>query len=226
VKAVRFRVEGVLNSFRIPLFKKYHKTFLAPPKTVVLGMVSNIMGESEEFYYNLLNSDISVSVVIEDIDGKTKDLWRYRTDKGTSIIRRDRLFKPQYIIYIHSEDLELLNKIENSLRFPKSIPSLGLDDELVNIADIKTVELVQNGSKEIDSIFMESGEKFNIAVGDGYMIANSGEVPLSFKVEFDKKGNRKNREALNRVNQMEYLGCKVEIDGDSWSDGKYRIQLY
>ena len=89
MKAIRFRVEGVFNSFRIPLFKKYHKSFLAPPKTVILGMVSNVMGKSEEFYYNLLNSDIFVSVVIENIGGKTKDLWRYR-DKGTSIIRRDK----------------------------------------------------------------------------------------------------------------------------------------
>lgn len=225
-KAIRFRVEGVLNSFRIPVFKKYHKTFLAPPKTVILGMVSNIMGESEEFYYNLLNSDIYVSVVIKNIEGKAKDLWRYR-DKGNSIIRRDKLFKSEYMIFIHSQDLELLDKIETSLKFPKAIPSLGLDDELINILDVESVELSKNETSEIDSIFMQNEDKFFITLNPKTnMVVNSGEVPLVFEVEFDKNGKRLNRKALKTTNQMEYLGCKIEVDGESWSDGQDRIKLY
>ena len=42
MKAIRFEVEGLLNSFRIPFFRTYHKTFLAPPKTTVIGLLCPI----------------------------------------------------------------------------------------------------------------------------------------------------------------------------------------
>ena len=51
MNVIRFKTEGILNSFRVPLFKTYHRTFLAPTKTNIIGMITNIMGKSERWYY-------------------------------------------------------------------------------------------------------------------------------------------------------------------------------
>ena len=106
MKVIRFGVEGVLNSFRVPFFRTYHKSFLAPPKTTIIGMLCNIsLKPQKEFFEILENNLIEVSVVIEDIKGKSKDLWSYKTldkkNRGKSIIRRDKLFRAKYAIYLN-----------------------------------------------------------------------------------------------------------------------------
>ncbi len=233
MRAVRFRVEGVLNSFKMPFFKKYHKSFFAPPKTSILGMLTNILGKHEEFYYQLFDKNIFVSVVIENIDGFAKDLWKYKNlaDRNGSIIRRDKLFKAKYTIYIYTEDENLLLNFEHALKFPKAVPSFGLDDELINILDVRTVYLEQNLTSVIDSVFMQTdfiNSFFDVIEEDSQneILLNFGEVNLKFEVQFDENKKYKNRIAKNTTNQIEYVGCKVKIYGNSWTDGKYRIQLY
>jgi len=195
MRAVRFRVEGVLNSFKMPFFKKYHKSFFAPPKTSILGMLTNILGKHEEFYYQLFDKNIFVSV------------------------------------YIYMEDENLLLNFEHALKFPKAVPSFGLDDELINILDVKTVYLEQNLTSVIDSFFMQTdfiNSFFDVIEEDSQneILLNFGEVNLKFEVQFDENKKYKNRVAKNTTNQIEYVGCKVKIYGNSWTDGKYRIQLY
>ena len=53
--AVRFIVEGLINSFRIPQTSVHQLTYLAPTKTQVVGMLTNIMGKNERDYYTLLD---------------------------------------------------------------------------------------------------------------------------------------------------------------------------
>ena len=97
MEAIRFEVEGLLNSFRVPFFRTYHKTFLAPPKTTVIGLLCNIALKSQKEFFEILDQElIDVSVVIDEIGGRTKDLWSYKTlekgNMGKSVIRRDKLF--------------------------------------------------------------------------------------------------------------------------------------
>ena len=86
MRVIRFGVEGLMNSFRIPFFRTYHKSFLAPPKTTIIGMLCNISLKSQKEFFEILESEmIELSVVINSIEGRGKDLWSYKTiDKKNS----------------------------------------------------------------------------------------------------------------------------------------------
>lgn len=236
MNVIRFKAEGILNSFRVPLFKTYHRTFLAPTKTNIIGMIANIMGKSERWYYKTLNENqIKVSVVINNIEGKTKDLWAYKVYKdknnGRSIIRRDRLYKAIYTIYLLIDSEELFKEILISLKFPKSIPSLGLDDELIKISDIENkIQMSENKIGHINSVFMDKGYSYDVIIEDWdkfveFPVAN--ETPLSFKVELSKEGFRKSRQAMNNFKQVEYLNCKIELKNvSSYTDGINKMVFY
>jgi len=236
MKVIRFKTEGILNSFRVPLFKTYHRTFLAPTKTNIIGMITNIMGKSEKWYYEILNKNrIKVSVVINNIEGKTKDLWAYKIYKnkndGRSIIRRDRLYKAIYTIYLLIESEKLFKEILIALKFPKSIPSLGLDDELIKLFEIENkIQISENKSGYINSVFVDKGYSYDVIIEDQdkfveFPIAN--ETPLSFKVEISDKRFRKSRQAMDNFKQVEYLNCKIELKNvTSYTDGINRMVFY
>lgn len=236
MNVIRFKAEGILNSFRVPLFKTYHRTFLAPTKTNIIGMITNIMGKSEKWYYEALNENrIQVSVIINNIGGKTKDLWSYKTYKdknnGRSIIRRDKLFKAIYTIYLLIDSEELFKEILIALKLPTSIPSLGLDDELIEISEIEDkIQISENKSGYINSVFIDKGYSYDVIIEDQdkfveFPMAN--ETPLSFKIEISDKGFRKSRQAMDNFKQVEYLNCKIELKNViSYTDGINRMVFY
>jgi CRISPR-associated protein Cas5t len=222
MKVIRFRLKGLLNSFRIPFFRTYHKSFLAPPKTTVIGMLCNISLKSQKIFFEILEKElIEVSVIINSIEGKSKDLWRYKTlkspDKGKrkdfSVVRRDKLFLPSYTIYLKIKNEVLYQEILESLKEPKNIPSLGLDDELVTIWDIKEIELQSNESNKIDSVFLDKDIPYKAFIKD---IARSVELPVSSVVgtkfvAFDKKGKRISKEITQEFRQVEFINCEIEF---------------
>lgn len=219
---IKFSVEGIFNSFRIPFFRTYHKSFLAPPKTTIIGLITNIIGESEKCYYELLNKDkVKVSVVINSIKGKAKDLWSYKSLEsksgmyGRSIIRRDKLFNAKYTIYLMVEDEKLKTKILDGLRYPKSIPALGLDDEVVKIYDIKeNVELINNDSNIINSVFMDKDYEYKVKIdnnNDEIELPIANTVPLNYKISVDNN-KRTWRKSCNEYKQVEYINCSVQLE--------------
>jgi len=221
MEVIRFRVEGLLNSFRVPFFRTYHKSFLAPPKSTIIGMLCNISLKSQKEFFGLLDSDsIRVSVIIDDIKGKTKDLWSYKTidkkNRGKSVIRRDKLFIPSYTIYLHIKDNILYKDILNSLKAPKNIPSLGLDDELIIIKDIKEIELEVNSNSRVDSVFLDKGIIYKAYIKD---IKKPIEMPISNIsptkfIGFDKNGKQISREVKEEFAQIEFINCEVEFQDD------------
>lgn len=235
---IRFSVEGVFNSFRIPFFRTYHKSFLAPPKTTIVGMLTNIMGKSEEYYYNILNEDkIQVSVVIDSIKGKAKDLWAYKSLEsksemhGRSIIRRDRLFNAKYIIYLRIQDDSIREDVLQCLKKPKAVPSLGLDDEVIKIFDVKSdVEIKDNDSNIINSVFMDKGYEYTAKIKDMYSdveLPTANIVPLNYEIEFQKDLSKR-RKGCDEYKQVEYINCLVELnDVNSYiCDNKDRVVFY
>lgn len=218
---IRFRVEGIFNSFRMPFFRTYHKSFLAPPKTTIIGMLNNIMGKSEEFYYSLLNEDkIKVSVVIDSIKGKAKDLWAYKTFEsksdmhGRSVIRRDKLFNAKYTVYLMINDKSLSEEIYNCLVCPKAVPSLGLDDELVKIYDVESdLKVDINDSYVINSVFMDKGYEYKAMVDDleaDVEMPTSNIVPLKYIID-SSKDFRAARKSMDEYKQVEYINCCIEL---------------
>ncbi len=219
MRVIRFEVVGLMNSFRIPFFRTYHKSFLAPPKTTVIGMLCNISLKSQKEFFDILERQrIEVSVVINSIDGRGKDLWSYKTiekskTRGKSVVRRDKLFIPNYTIYLKIDDKSLYQEILDALKAPLNIPSLGLDDELITIRDVKEVDLTDNKSNCIDSLFLDKGIGYKAFVKE---ISQAIELPMSnvtatkFK-GFDKKEKRISREPTEEFRQVEFINCEIEF---------------
>ena len=219
MKAIRFEIEGILNSFRIPFFKNYHKTLLAPPKTTIIGMLCNISLKSQKEFFEILQNDmINVSVIIKDIKGKAKDLWSYKTfekkNRGKSVVRRDKLFLTKYIIYLDIKDEKLFQEVLQNLKEPKNTPSLGLDDELVIIKNPKEVILEKNETNKINSIFIDNQNRYKVYIKDTNKIVElpiSNNIPLNFKA-FDKKGKFISREVIKEARQVEFTNCIIEFE--------------
>jgi len=236
MNVIRFKAEGILNSFRVPLFKTYHRTFLSPTKTNIIGMITNIMGKSEKWYYKALKENqVKVSVIIDNIEGKTKDLWAYKVYKdknnGRSIIRRDKLYKAVYTIYLLIEPEILFKEILIALKFPKNIPSLGLDDEIIKISEVEgKIQMNENKSGHINSVFMDKGYSYDVIIENQNKFVEfptANETPLAFEVEISEKGFRKNRKAINNFKQVEYLNCKIKLENvTSYTDGLNCMVFY
>jgi len=213
-KVIRFELEGLTNSFKIPFYKNYDKTFLSPPKTTIIGMLCNISLKNFYEFYDILNKDIiKISVVINKIEGKFQDLWSYKTLKndnthGKSIIRRETLYKPYYTIYLTIKDKELFKIFKKNLQNPQSIPTLGQNDELVIIKNVKIIDLEINNTLKINSVFLDKNYIFKIKSNDinKMILTSKEEVPTKFKI---LKNNL--REPLEKFNQVEYINCEVEF---------------
>lgn len=222
MKVIRFELDGLLNSFRIPFFRTYHKTFLAPPKTTVIGMLCNISLKPQKEFFEILDKElIDVSVVIDEIGGKTKDLWSYKTlekgNMGKSVIRRDKLFLSKYTIYVYIKEQTLFNEIFESLKNPKNTPSLGLDDELVIIKNVKDVseDMKPNDTDKINSVFLNKGYRYKAFINEQNKpieLPTPNLTPIKFIV-FDKKGNRISKEVVEEYPQVEYINCNMQIEG-------------
>jgi CRISPR-associated protein Cas5t len=222
MKVIRFELEGLLNSFRIPFFRTYHKTFLAPPKTTVIGMLCNIALKPQKEFFEILDKElIEVSVIIDEISGKTKDLWSYKTlekgNMGKNVIRRDKLFLSKYTIYLHIGEQILFDDVFKALKNPKNTPSLGLDDELVIIKNVKDVSeaIKQNDTDHINSVFLNKGYRHKAFIKEQNKpveLPTPNLIPIKF-IAFDKKENRISKEVKEEYPQIEYINCNMQIDG-------------
>ena len=238
MKAIRFEIEGFLNSFRVPFFKTYHKSFLAPPKTTIIGLLCNISLKSQKEFFEILDKElINVSVIINEIEGRAKDLWSYKTldkkNRGKSVIRRDKLYIPQYILYLQISDDYLYNEVLSSLKTPKNISSLGLDDELVVIKNISEIELIPNMTNRIDSVFLDKNlppyKAFVEDITKAIELPVSNLTPIKF-IAFDKKGQRISKEVIESFHQVEFRNCQIEFQDNvkSFIDSElnYRVMFY
>lgn len=234
MKVIRFKIKGLLNSFRVPFFRTYHKTFLAPPKTTVIGMLCNISLKPQKEFYDILNRDaILVSVIIDTIEGRTKDLWSYKTlqkgNMGKSVIRRDKLYIPSYTIYLKIADETLFEEILDSLKYPKNTPSLGLDDELAHICDAQEITLNNNATSRIDSVFLDKSIPYKGFIKEQSQmieLPTAQMVPTKFRA-FDSKNNRISKEVIEEFKQVEYINCEIEFQAkvESFEDHELRHRL-
>jgi len=160
---IKFYAEGLVNSFRIPQTAVYQNTELCPKKTHISGLLSNILGKNEEFYYKILLPSIKIGVIPINLEGIFVDLWQFKKWKasnigGRAVVKREKLFQVNYEIFISLDrpsDATLLKEIYKSLKYPKRPPSLGMDDELIKISHVKEIDKWKEISKpeKIDSIF-------------------------------------------------------------------------
>lgn len=229
--AVRFIVEGFINSFRIPQTSVYQLTYLAPTKTQISGMITNIMGKNEKDYYNILRK-IKVGIMPININSIFTDAWTFRKWKqagsGRDILNREKLYKSNYLVYISAENY-LLDEILHFLKNPARIPGLGMDDEMVIIRDAEKVILEQKEDTVVHSVFkFEENMEFTPKFAE---IEKNMEIfpprIVTINRDFDeKKIPRKPKEFIQVV---EFSGLYCEINAPKTfcldQEKNYNIEL-
>lgn len=212
MKAVRFTVEGLINSFRIPQTSAHQLTYLVPTKTQIAGLLANIMGKGEADYYDLLRK-IKVGIIPFKLDSIFSDVWTFRKWKeagsGRDILTREKLYKAEYIVYITGEE-DVLTEITNSLKNPLRIPSLGMDDELIIIKDVKELNMEKKEIKRVDSTFkleedMKFSPKFNTTKGTQFF------PPRIVTVNLDFNENDIPRKPKQFIQLVEFAGLCCEL---------------
>lgn len=167
MKFIKIKCLGCLNSFRQPDFHTYHKTLSLPPKTTVAGMIGSALGISPiEVNDEWLKKGRFQVGIIGKANGKANDLWQIRkyetktiasfkkwredtTNKvekvdspyKTAVIVREILYQMQFSIYLHLADENDMNYVFEKLQNPSWALSLGREDELIKITQLKIVEL-------------------------------------------------------------------------------------
>lgn len=213
IKSLRFEIEGFVNSFRISQTAVYQLTNLAPTKTNIVGMLTNICGKTEKDYYDALK-DIKVGIVPISIDSLFIDTWRFKkmktANRGVGVLKREKLYLPKYLIYVmtnNGRNGELLH----CLKSPKRIPSLGMDDEIVKIRNPVEIEMEkimdEKESKKVDSIFIYN-PKYKVKYAP---ITDNFWVPrfVSINLDFEKEIPRNPKDVVQIV---EFCGLRCELD--------------
>lgn len=158
MKFIRIKCSGCLNSFRQPDFHTYHKTLPLPPKTTVAGMIGSALGISPEGVNEewLQNNRFQMGIVGKN-NGKANDLWQIRKYESkqikayqnatesapykTAVIVRELLYASEFALYLHFENEEDFELVSSKIQNPEWALSLGREDELVLVEEIKQIDL-------------------------------------------------------------------------------------
>jgi CRISPR-associated protein Cas5t len=155
---IKLKCRGSINSFRQSDFHTYHKTLPLPPKTTVAGMIGAALGLSPQTVNDewLKMNRFQVGIV-GNAAGKANDLWQIRKyeqktikayEEGkvpapykTAVIVRELLFGSSICLYFHLNDEVDKNLLLDGFKYPVWALSLGREDELIRIEQLKEVEL-------------------------------------------------------------------------------------
>ena len=232
VDAIRLRVRGLLNSYRDPKTHKIHRTFPYPPRTTLIGLAGAALGLSENVLWDEYK-DLQVAVV--DIAkenslrgiGKADDLIKYKKYKDTtietSILIRELLYKPEYLIYYASYKKNALEEIHEAFQNPKYALSLGRDDELIILHEIEKVNLMPLESGEYGETilpFNPATEGFHIDITKQKYFEPCTLATLPS--EFIIKGSVRTPSKLQTYAFLKNLKIHIKKDG-GFTDGKYNF---
>ncbi len=161
VVVVAVRVRAPVASFRRPLDHNYQRTLPLPPPTTLLGIAGAALGLSDR---ELWAADspllgLAVSAWMEEEPGRARDMWTVLKVKNAKIearspYLRELLFFTRYtLLYGCTPDSDpgpaeggtgargtLLAELEGAFRDPAYPLSLGREDELLLVEDVRLEE--------------------------------------------------------------------------------------
>ncbi len=232
MEAIRFTAEGLVNSFRRYETATFQNTELTPKKTHIAGLITNIMGRTEHFYYSTLLPSIKIAVVPEYLENIFTDLWQYKKWKGNQgrdVVGRERLYGARYRIFLAAPD-DLNQEILEALMHPKRPPALGQDDELIKIKDVEVVDLQRSNEESkvsLNSVFpaeVMSNCVFRLNPEYRGMI-----IPPRQTVAYLGYTRGPPRKPQGALRITEFFGgyCEGEVEGiDVLTDGEANVVLW
>ncbi|GIV18226.1 MAG: hypothetical protein KatS3mg022_3661 [Armatimonadota bacterium] len=135
-------VSAPVASFRRPLDHNYQRTLPMPPPTTLLGLAGAALGLPEWELWGDLSPlrSVKVSVWMEAEPGQAHDMWTLlKIDKGKmnrSPYFRELLFGARYTLVYGGEEA-ILRELERGFHEPAFALSLGREDELVSVCEVR-----------------------------------------------------------------------------------------
>lgn len=136
------KVSAPVVSFRRPLDHNYQRTLPLPPPTTLLGIAGAALGLPEWQLWSRLSplSGLKVSVWLEAEPGQARDMWTLlKIDGGTmkrSPYFRELLFGARYTL-VYGGEAKILQDLEGAFHDPTFALSLGREDELVCVQEVR-----------------------------------------------------------------------------------------
>ena len=184
------------SSFRNPDFQNFHKSYLLPPPTALIGFAGAALGFSPKKTQDFFdNNEIKLGIYGKS-DGFASDLWKYNSFKDKEvkkgIITREMHFINHYILVYASESQELVKQLENAFCHPEYALTLGTSDSLAKIKLLDSC--LETESYEVENCLIEgniiSEVLLNIDKNISFTIYSTNEplvydLPTKFAYESD-----------------------------------------
>ena len=138
-------------SFRNPEFQNFHKSFVLPPPTTVIGLAGAALGLSPKKAQDFFDGKGFEMGIGGTSNGKAKDLWKYRTlipEKPTSVLIREFLFDNNFYFAFGNEDERLVNQLKDAFDTPKYALTLGNSDSIAKVVKAFVTDLT-NEEKDL-----------------------------------------------------------------------------
>ena len=159
MKAIRIKISQNMVNYRKPTSFQLKETYPLPPPSTVIGMIHRLCDYTE--YHDM---DVSIQgrhyskvndlyTVYEFKTGGKYEKGRHNINvdgygmiKGVSTI--ELLVDVELLIHILPHRQEEIDQIYNALKSPREYPSLGRNEDLVVIDEVKKVEIIDDELQE------------------------------------------------------------------------------
>ncbi len=197
MKTLEVTLEGLFQSFRLPLAFKYQRTLRFPPPTTLFGLLGSVLGKDAKFTHYELPKQIKIACIGQKAP-INRDLMTYRAIQGKSVkpevIEREFIPFINLSLFIHAEE-ELLQELENAFYEPVGAMVLGRADELITAKVVKRIEVREIGSlPSQESIYFRPG-----------LYPGNIRDMLDFKVEQEFFSRYEAPESFSLPNGFEYI---------------------
>lgn len=131
-------------TFRNPEFFNYHKSFLVPPPTTLIGIAGAALGLSPKQAQAYFDQDIFEMGAYALTQGIANDLWKYNDFSAGSIIQREIMFQNQFVIIYGSESQTKVLELEQAFNNPRYCLTMGSSDSLAKVEQVYTTTEISN----------------------------------------------------------------------------------
>lgn len=214
-------IRSVTASFRNPEFQNFHKSFRLPPPTTLIGLAGAAMGLSPKAAQDFFDENPFRVGIAGKSKGMMRDLWKYDTMPGRSVITRELFANSQYWIAFGSPDHALVHRLKSAFESPVYALTMGTSDSLAKVIAPRLIEqeiehneiedaLVENDIVPLVLAQAMKGGEFSFGVNDADPVAY--QLPVRFGYESDY--------GLRRVTERKlfsFVGPKVKFVDETFT---------
>jgi CRISPR-associated protein Cas5t len=186
------KIRSVTGSYRNPEFQNFHKSFPLPPPTTLIGLAGAALGLSPKAAQDFFDTNTIRGGVSGQAKGMARDLWKYNTLPGSSVITREIYVNTHYWIAFGSHNHEMIQQLKSAFEDPVYALTMGTSDSIAKIVKVDIIS-TESESAELQNTMVENdivqmmlnqavkGGEFSFGVNDTDPVAY--QLPTRFDYE-------------------------------------------